>query len=73
MSKKIIIDHQRCVGCGTCEALCSKFFEMGEDRKSHLKGPGKKVSGFFEEMEVDDIGCAREAVESCPTQAIHVE
>lgn len=67
---KIILDRTKCIGCGSCAALCDKFFEMAEDGKSHLRGamtnPGK------EETEVKDAGCAREAAAACPMQCIEI-
>ncbi|KKT26765.1 MAG: hypothetical protein UW11_C0006G0031 [Parcubacteria group bacterium GW2011_GWA2_43_9b] len=29
---KIIIERQKCIGCGSCVAVCDKYFEMADDR-----------------------------------------
>ncbi len=35
---KIKLDREKCIGCGSCQAVCLKFFEMADDGKSHIKG-----------------------------------
>jgi ferredoxin len=67
---KIVLNVPECIGCGSCAAVCSDFFEMGDDGKSHLKG-GKK-SGEKEVLEIEQDGCAKEAAESCPAGVISV-
>ncbi len=61
-----------CIGCGSCAALCQKYFEMGGDGKSNLK-KSKKNQNNNSELEIKEIGCIREAVEACPVQIIHIE
>lgn len=67
---KIKLEREKCIGCGSCVALCPKFFEMTEDGKSHIIGSDKKE---VEEFETEKIDCAESAAESCPAQCIHVE
>lgn len=69
---KIILQRQKCIGCGSCAALCPKFFEMAEDGKSTLKG-GKKneKTGKFE-LEIKEPDCAKEAEMACPVEVIKV-
>ncbi len=67
---KIKLEVEKCIGCGSCAALCSKYFEMGEDGKSHIVGAEKKG---IEELETDKIECAETASEACPAQCIHIE
>jgi len=63
MSKfKVQVDKDKCIGCGTCVAICPGNFKMGSDGKSI---PIKK--------EVEGLGCNQMAAESCPTQAIKVD
>ena len=57
---KIKIDKDKCIGCGSCVAVCSDCFEMDSDNKAVLKDSG-------------DMKCAQEAVDVCPVQAIEVE
>lgn len=67
---KIKLEREKCIGCGSCSALCPKYFEILEDGKSHLIGTEKKD---IEELEVEKIDCAEQAVEACPSQCIHIE
>jgi len=67
---KIKLEREKCIGCGSCAALCSKYFEMAEDGKSHIKDAAKQE---VEELEVEKIECAESASEACPAQCIHIE
>ncbi|OGF20110.1 hypothetical protein A3I35_02135 [Candidatus Falkowbacteria bacterium RIFCSPLOWO2_02_FULL_45_15] len=53
------IDKEKCIGCGSCAAVCPAVFKMNEE--------------IFK-AEVIDIEatepCVKEAIELCPTQAI---
>lgn len=66
---KITVEREKCIGCGTCTTLCSKYFEMAEDGKSHIKDAEKKE---IEELEVMKADCAQSAADACPAQCIHV-
>ena len=66
----IKVDKDKCIGCGSCSAMCPKYFEMAEDGRSHIKGA---TSQNLEELEVEKIECAESAAESCPVQCIHIE
>jgi len=68
---KIIHEREKCIGCGSCVALCPKFWEMGEDGKSTLKNGKRKSEGNFE-LEITEAGCNQDAADSCPVQIIHV-
>lgn len=68
---KIIQEREKCIGCGSCAALCSKFFEMADDGKAKLLGAEKNAAGD-DELEVENIECAKEAVNACPVQIIHI-
>jgi len=54
------VDKELCIGCGTCAALCPDAFEMAGDGKAEVK-------------KEEDSGCAKNAAESCPVQAISVK
>ncbi|MBZ9572772.1 ferredoxin [Patescibacteria group bacterium] len=69
---KIIIEKEKCIGCGSCAALCPKFFEMAEDGKSHLKGSKFDPKTEKEELEIKEPSCAKEAAEVCPVQIIKI-
>lgn len=67
---KIKLEREKCIGCGSCAALCSKCFEIIDDGKSHIVGANKQE---VEELEVEKIECAESAAEACPAQCIHIE
>ena len=67
---KIKLEREKCIGCGSCAALCPKYFEIAEDGKSHIKNAIKQD---IEELEVVKADCAESASEACPVQCIHVE
>jgi len=61
----IKIDQEKCIGCGSCVAVCPELFELGgEDNKAQIK------KGSIEEE--SNTKCAQEAVDICPVQAIEV-
>lgn len=53
------VDQETCIGCGACSVACEKIFEM-KDGKAHVK-TGKENSS---------AECIKEAIESCPIDAI---
>jgi ferredoxin len=57
---KPIVNEDLCIGCGTCESLCSNVFKI-ENGKSHV---------VTEECGDCDL---QEAVDSCPVNAISIE
>ena len=69
---KIIHDKKKCIGCGSCVALCPKYWEMAEDGKVQLLNSklNKKTGNF--ELEVKKTECNQEAVDSCPVQCISI-
>lgn len=69
---KIIYEHQKCIGCGSCAALCPKYFELDQDNKSHLIGSKKDSNTENQELEVEKVDCIQEAAEACPVQIIHL-
>ncbi len=53
----IKVDKGKCIGCGLCASICPEVFEMGKDGKAQAKAQKK-------------IPCVKEAIESCPVNAI---
>lgn len=68
---KITLERPKCIGCGSCVAVCDKYFEMGDDNLSKIKG-GQMV-GENMELETADVACAKEAADICPVQVIKIE
>ena len=68
---KIIHERDKCIGCGACTAVCPKFWEMGNNGKSVLKGGKKKGKNF--ELDLKNAACNKDAEASCPVQCIHVK
>jgi ferredoxin len=61
---KVKVDKNKCISCGLCANMCPKTFIMDEDNKSEvLKQPNTK----------EEVSCAKEAIESCPVEAISEE
>jgi ferredoxin len=69
---KIKLEREKCIGCGSCQAMCPKYFELIEDGKSHIKDSTKQP-GEIEELEVEKLECAESAAEACPAQCIYIE
>lgn len=61
---KPVVDHDLCIGCGACEAVCPDVFQMGADGLSHV---------IMAEVGPDQEDCVNEAAEGCPVGAISVE
>ncbi len=69
---KIIHEKEKCIGCGSCVSLCSKYFKMEDSGKAGLIGAKINPETGNEELEVENPGCAIEASSSCPVEIISV-
>ena len=74
---KIIQNIEGCIGCGSCAAICPKFWDMDyEKAKAVLKGGKMNEAGSESELEIadngDDIKCNKEAAEVCPVAVIKI-
>lgn len=59
---KPVVDKNKCIGCGTCVAMASQTFQMGDDGKAEvIANPG------------DDQATIQSAIDSCPVSAISLE
>lgn len=58
--KKLVIDPDLCIGCGSCVALAPNTFVLDND-----SGKAKVVS-----QDGDEPGVIQSAIDSCPVQAI---
>jgi len=70
---KIIHEIKKCIGCGSCVALCPEYWEMGEDGKAHLKNSKVNPQTDNEELEIEEIACNQEAADICPVQCIKIK
>lgn len=61
---KAFVDKDACISCGLCESLCPDIFEIEDDGKA---------GAIDDELEDEDLDCANEAADQCPTDAIIVE
>ncbi len=58
---KIILDKNKCIGCGTCAAVCPGNYELEDGKAKPIK------------EEVESLGCNRIAEETCPVKAITIK
>jgi len=68
---KIIQEHEKCIGCGACAAVCPKYWELGDDGKAKLIGSEKKAKNY--ELEISNEGCNRQAADACPVGCIVIK
>lgn len=69
---KIIIEREKCIGCGSCVALCPKYFKMSDDGKSSLEAGKRDSTSGNDELDVEKLECAQTSADSCPVQCIHI-
>lgn len=69
---KIIHEREKCIGCGTCVAVCPKYWQIGDDGKANLLGSqvNSKTGNF--EIEIKKVECNQEAADACPVQCIKI-
>ena len=58
---KAKVEHDICIGCGTCESMCPGVFKIQEDNKSHVIAE-----------DCGECNC-EEVIGSCPVSAISME
>lgn len=69
---KITHERKKCIGCGSCATVCPDFFEMSQEDGLAVLKNAKKVGEEFE-LEVEKIGCLKEAADVCPVQIIKIK
>ena len=60
MTHKIVVDEDKCIGCGACVEVCPHSFRL-ENGKAVPVTP-----------EVEDVTCEKDAEISCPVGAIKI-
>ena len=58
-----IVDPEVCIGCTLCAQICPSTFKMEQYKAVAYKNP----------VEPDSQGCANQAAEQCPVQAISLK
>ncbi|MCM8791689.1 MAG: ferredoxin [Candidatus Omnitrophica bacterium] len=58
---RVIVDEDKCVGCGLCEQSCSEVFEIKDDGVAHVKSNSCNSCDL------------KEIASQCPVEAITVE
>jgi len=61
MKFKVEVDKSKCIGCGSCAAICPKVFNMSAEGKAEVII-----------KEIEGLGCAKTAEEGCPVKAIEI-
>jgi ferredoxin len=67
---KVELIREECTGCGSCVDSCPDYWEMADDGLAHLKG--STTVGDNEALEMDALGCNKDAAEVCPVTCIHI-
>ncbi len=58
MSKRVYIDEEACIGCGSCEEICPEVFKLDEEtEKAEVIKPEEGSEDLIEE-----------AMEICPVE-----
>jgi ferredoxin len=61
---KVYVDQDLCISCGLCIDICPAVFDWNDDGKADV---------IVDEVPADAEDDAREAMESCPSEAIKEE
>ena len=67
--KKIIVDQDKCIGCGACTAIASDVFSFSDEGYAQTDENNNVLDNMEEEIKNDCM----DALESCPTSAIKIE
>jgi ferredoxin len=60
---RVIVDIDKCIGCGTCQEICPAVFHLDE-----TMGKAEVIDSDACEY----VGCCEAAEENCPVEAITV-
>ena len=67
--KKIIVDQDKCIGCGACNAIASDVFSFNDEGYAETNENNNILDNMEEELKNDCM----DALEGCPTSAIKIE
>jgi ferredoxin len=67
---KVVLEREEGTACKSCVDSCPDSFEMADDGLAHVKGSTRV--GSNDELNLDDLGCKKEAAEGCPVNIIHI-
>jgi len=70
----IKFDREGCIGAGSCEAACPKFWKLQEDGKADLNISKRNEDNTEQtrDIEESDLSCNLEAAQACPVNVIHI-
>ena len=63
MSRRVVVDQDTCIGCGTCESICPEVFQLNEETGTSVV--------IMPEGGPEDL--IEDAIDSCPVEAIDWE
>jgi ferredoxin len=69
-SFKVELIRDECTACQMCADSCPDHFEMADDVLAHIKGSTK--AGDNDNLEIDALGCIKDAADGCPVNCIHI-
>lgn len=58
---KVVVNRDNCIGCGACEAVCGKVFQIDDE------GISKVICDNFKDVDESELN---DAISGCPTGAI---
>jgi ferredoxin len=58
---KVVVDQEKCIGCGACVAVCPAVFQLNEETHKAV---------VIEGADCDAAGCCQTAINGCGVQAI---
>jgi ferredoxin len=72
-NKKVIHYRDTCIGCGSCELVCPKYWKMNEeDGKADLINSEQKGDTFQTKLDIEDEEDMKLAASLCPVNIIKV-
>ena len=69
---RVIHQRKKCIGCGSCAALCPKIFKMDDGNRAIIRGEATVFNSEKGEqtLVIEMLGCIKEAADVCPAQCI---